>query len=69
MGRYGLTDYEKIFCADLKRGEDIFALRGIDRARGCIVVVRPDQHVGQVLPLSARAELAAYFGGILRVRG
>lgn len=68
VGRYGLTDYEKVFCADLKRGDDIFAMRGIDRAAGCIVVVRPDQHVGHVLPLHARDELAAYFGGILRVR-
>jgi phenol 2-monooxygenase len=69
VGRYGLCDYEKVFCADSRRGEDIFALRGIDRAAGCIVVVRPDQHVGHVLPLPARAELAAYFAGILRVRG
>ncbi|MCS7101867.1 MAG: FAD-dependent monooxygenase, partial [Burkholderiaceae bacterium] len=30
VGRYGLTDYEKAFCAVQKRGEDIFALRGID---------------------------------------
>ena len=69
VGRYGLCDYEKVFCADLQRGEDIFALRGIDRTRGCMVVVRPDQHVGHVLPLDAREALAAYFGGILRVRG
>ena len=69
VGRHGLCDYEKVFCADLKRGEDIFAMRGIDRARGCMVVVRPDQHVGHVLPLDARADLAAYFAGILRVRG
>lgn len=69
VGRYGLRDYEKVFCADLKRGEDIFALRGIDRAAGCLVVVRPDQYVGHVLPLQARGELAAYFAGILRVRG
>lgn len=69
VGRYGLTDYEKIFCADLKRGDDIFAMRGIDRAAGCIVIVRPDQYVGHVLPLHARDELAAYFGAILRVRG
>jgi phenol 2-monooxygenase (NADPH) len=32
------------------------------------VVVRPDQHVGHILPLEARAELAAYFDGVLRVR-
>ena len=68
VGRYGLTDYEKIFCADLKRGEDIFAMRRIDRVAGCIVIVRPDQYVGHVLPLHARDELAAYFGAILRVR-
>ncbi len=69
VGRLGLTDYEKVFCADLKRGEDIFAMRGVDRAAGCMVVVRPDQHVGHVLPLQGREALAAYFAGILRVRG
>jgi phenol 2-monooxygenase (NADPH) len=68
VGRYGLCDYEKVFCADARDGEDIFESRGIDRAAGCIVIVRPDQYVGHVLPLSARAELAAYFGAILRVR-
>lgn len=50
------------------QSEDIFAMRGIDRAAGCMVVVRPDQYVGHVLPLSARDELAAYFVGVLRVR-
>ena len=69
VGRHGLCDYEKVFCADLKRGEDIFAMRGIDRAAGCVVVVRPDQYVGHVLPLQARDALAAYFAAILRVRG
>lgn len=51
------------------QSEEIFAMRGIDRAAGCMVVVRPDQYVGHVLPLSARDELAAYFAGVLRVRG
>ena len=69
VGRHGLCDYEKVFCADATRGEDIFEMRGIDRAAGCIVIVRPDQYVGHVLPLSARAELAAYFAAILSVRG
>ncbi|WP_180132451.1 FAD-dependent monooxygenase [Rhodoferax sp. BLA1] len=69
VGRYGLCDYEKVFCADLKRGEDIFAMRGIDRAAGCMVVVRPDQYVGQILPLHARDALAAYFAAFLRLRG
>ncbi len=60
-GRYGLRDYEKIFCADPKDGRDIFTLRGIDRERGCMVVVRPDQFVAHVLPLEAHAPLAAFF--------
>ena len=68
VGHYGLSDYEKVFCADTQHGEDIFSARGIDRAAGCIVVVRPDQYVGHVLPLEDREALARYFGGILRVR-
>jgi phenol 2-monooxygenase len=64
-GRYGLIDYEKVFCPDLKAGQDIFDLRGIDRDSGCIVVVRPDQYVAHVLPLDAHDELAAFFGGFM----
>jgi hypothetical protein len=64
-GRYGLCDYEKIFYPDLKSGQDIFALRGIDRKTGCMIVVRPDQHVAQVLPLDAYVEIAAFFDGFM----
>jgi phenol 2-monooxygenase len=64
-GRYGLQDYEKIFCADLKSGHDIFTMRGIDREKGCMVVVRPDQYVALVLPLDATQQLAAYFDGFM----
>jgi phenol 2-monooxygenase len=60
-GRYGLRDYEKVFCPDLKSGNDIFAMRGIDRQQGCLVVVRPDQYVAHILPLDAYDELAAFF--------
>lgn len=66
VGRYGLCDYEKVFCAGNNPNHDIFDARGVDRAKGCIVVVRPDQHVGHVLPLTAREELTAYFSGIFR---
>ncbi|WP_323037129.1 FAD-dependent monooxygenase [Pararhodobacter sp.] len=65
-GQYGLCDYEKIFCIDPKRGEDIYAQRGINRDAGCLVIVRPDQYVAHVLPLAARAELTAFFAGFLR---
>ena len=60
-GRYGLLDYEKMFCPDINGGQDIFAMRGIDRKSGCMIVVRPDQYVAQVLPLDGYGELAAYF--------
>lgn len=63
-GRYGLKDYEKIFCPDEKAG-DIYDLRGIDRDRGCVVVVRPDQYVANVLPIGDHAGLSAFFGRIL----
>jgi phenol 2-monooxygenase len=61
-GCFGLVDYEKAYCPDLKNGSDIFDLRGIDRAEGAMVVVRPDQYVSNVLPLDAHDELAAFFG-------
>ena len=64
-GRYGLRDYEKMFCPDLKGGDDIFAMRGIDRERGCLVIVRPDQYVAHVLPLDAYDELSAFFRGFM----
>ncbi|MEZ5930992.1 MAG: FAD-binding monooxygenase [Alphaproteobacteria bacterium] len=66
-GRFSLRDYEKIFCPDLKSGQDIFEMRGIDRDRGCLVIVRPDQYVAHVLPLTAHAELAAFFDGFMLV--
>ncbi len=57
-GPHRLVDYEKVYAAN--RDRDIFVSRGIDR-RGCVVVVRPDQYVAHVLPLSATDELAAFF--------
>jgi phenol 2-monooxygenase len=64
-GRFSLRDYEKVFSPDLKGGRDIFAMRGIDRERGCVVIVRPDQFVAHVLPLDDRAGLAAFFDGFM----
>jgi phenol 2-monooxygenase len=64
-GRYGLRDYEKMFCPDLRGGNDIFAVRGIDREAGCMVIVRPDQYVAHVLPLDGTRQLAAYFDGFM----
>lgn len=65
-GRFGLRDYEKAFCAD--PSSDIYDARGVDRVQGCMVVVRPDQYVAQVLPLDATAALADAFSGVLVAR-
>jgi len=64
-GRYGLRDYEKMFCADRRHGQDIFDLRGIDREQGCIVIVRPDQYVAHILPLDAYDALAGFFDNFM----
>jgi phenol 2-monooxygenase len=64
-GHYGLHDYEKMFCADIKGGNDIFGMRGIDREAGCMVVVRPDQYVAHVLPLDGYKQIVSFFDGFM----
>ncbi len=64
-GKLGLQDHEKIFCVDHKGRGDIYDMRGIDRAQGCMIVVRPDQYIAHVLPLDAYAELSSFFAGFL----
>jgi len=61
VGPFQVIDYEKVYAVDPKT-EDFFEARGIDRG-GCLVVVRPDQYVAHVLPLSARDELTEFFAG------
>lgn len=80
-GRFGLRDYEKVFSAERTTGrllgnvpglhatQDIYDLRGIDRERGALVVVRPDQYIAQVLPLEAHTELADFFAAFMLDRG
>ncbi len=58
-GKYGLRDYEKVFHAE--EGNDIYDLRGIDRSAGCVVIVRPDQHIASILPVTAHEELTKFF--------
>jgi phenol 2-monooxygenase len=64
-GPLGLQDWEKAWARDARA--DVFALRGVS-ADGAVVVVRPDQYVAAVLPLTARAELTAFFAGFLTVQ-
>ncbi|WP_375384217.1 FAD-dependent monooxygenase [uncultured Microbacterium sp.] len=66
-GPFGLTDWEKVYAAGPSAwtSADIFAERDLSRD-GVVVVVRPDQYVAAVLPLSAREELADFFDRCLR---
>lgn len=65
-GLYGLRDYEKAFSADPRA--DIFEMRGIDRDQGCLVIVRPDQYVAQVLPFTAHDQITQLFARVLNPR-
>jgi phenol 2-monooxygenase len=49
----------------MKTGSDIFDIRGIDRARGCMVVVRPDQYVAHVLPLDSFDGVTEFFAAFM----
>jgi phenol 2-monooxygenase len=72
-GRFELIDYEKAFSAGLvqrtlqphPQESDIFDLRGINRQAGCMLIVRPDQFVADVLPIDAFDLLANYFSQVL----
>ena len=60
-GKLKLIDYEKIFSAVSIDSQNIFNRRGIDRARGALVVVRPDQYISAVLPLGDYDNLSSFF--------
>ena len=62
-GKYGLRDYEKVFHA--QDGNDIYDLRGVDRDAGCVVIVRPDQHIAAVLPIAAHNDLSSFFDAFM----
>ncbi len=63
-GKFGLIDYEKMFCPDPNTA-DIFDLRKVNREAGCMILVRPDQYVSHVLPLDAHQALTSFLAGIL----
>lgn len=54
VGPFELIDYEKVYAID--PADDIFDALEVSRD-GCVVVVRPDQYVAQVLPWFATDEL------------
>jgi phenol 2-monooxygenase len=65
-GKYGLRDYEKAYTPLASEQQNIYTMRGIDTAQGCLVVVRPDQYIAQVLPLADTATLEAFFASFMQ---
>ncbi|MQY11084.1 3-hydroxybenzoate 4-monooxygenase [Streptomyces sp. RB5] len=62
-GPFALVDLERVYA--VMPEDDIFEARAIDRG-GVVVVVRPDQYVAHVLPLTATDELAGFFARLRR---
>lgn len=61
-------NYWKVYTDDnaLREGfEDAYGKWGIDGLRGCLIVVRPDQHVSYVGDLEDIAEVERFFEGCL----
>ena len=61
-GKFNIPNWENVFNALPDR--DIFDLRGISRS-GAVVIVRPDQYVGAVLPLDNPKAVEEYFSSAL----
>jgi phenol 2-monooxygenase len=40
-------------------------MRGIDKKQGCVVIVRPDQYVAEVLPLDDYKGFCDFFSNVL----
>ena len=62
-GKYKLRDYEKVFTSIPEK--DIFKSRIINRREGCILIVRPDQHIANILSLDCHHSLASFFEKIM----
>ena len=62
-GSLGLQDNDKMLSSVVKDEPDIFGKRGISRD-GCMMVVRPDQYIADIMPLDATARLTSFFSRI-----
>ena len=61
-------DYDKIYVDGKSYYEEhgeAYKGYGVDRQTGCVVVVRPDQHVGWIGEIEDTADLQAYFKGFV----
>jgi phenol 2-monooxygenase len=60
--------YWRIFARDNDSGDDIYEAFGIDEEVGCLVVVRPDQHVAYIGDLRDLESVEKYFGNVLALK-
>jgi phenol 2-monooxygenase (NADPH) len=60
-GKYALYNYEKAFFALPNDNKNIYTLQGINQQRGCLVIVRTDQYIAQVLIVEKVDALEAFF--------
>ena len=61
-------DYEKVFADDFSYHEghgEAYKNYGVDKERGCVFIIRPDQYVGWIGELENISEMDSYFSGIL----
>ncbi len=69
-GKFEIQDYEKVFTDEASYGfgyGEIYRSRNINREKGCTVIVRPDQYVSAVLPLSEEGneKMEEFFDGFM----
>lgn len=69
-GRYRLRDCEKVFVDRWTTSrlpmQSVYHTRKISPYLGCVVVVRPDQHVSAVFALDDRDAITAFFAAFMR---
>ena len=67
-GCYNLIDYEKAYCPEVDEKNNIFDLRGVDRSKGCVVIIRPDQYVSHIVPIDGYHAITSFFDRFMLAR-
>ena len=61
-------DYEKVFVDDISYHEghgEAYKNYGVDKEKGCVVIARPDQHVGWIGELEDIGDIDQYSSKVL----
>jgi phenol 2-monooxygenase len=65
-------DYSKVYVDDMSYHEGhgkAYENYGVDKKEGCLVVLRPDQHVSWIGKLDDEEDMGRFFEGFMRTRG